>query len=58
MNLRDGTDQVCVTLPPACHFLQMRARKLKFGLAVGGLVAVGGAVPWIACQWQFKKAQG
>lgn len=37
---------------------RMSNRGLKFGLGIFGGLAVGTAVPWIAVQWQQKKAQG
>ena len=35
---------------------QMKHRKLKFGLAISGLLGAGFGLPLVACWWQFKKA--
>jgi hypothetical protein len=36
----------------------MKARKLKFGAGILGLLGLGVGIPTIACQWQFMKARG
>lgn len=36
----------------------MKNRGLKFGLGITTCVVAGCAIPWVAVQWQFKKAQG
>lgn len=44
--------------PSMYNITAIKNRKIKFGAAVAGLVGLGAAIPWIAAQWQFKKARG
>ncbi|KAL6772041.1 hypothetical protein ACKKBG_A28740 [Auxenochlorella protothecoides x Auxenochlorella symbiontica] len=47
-----------VHAPSMYNLPAMKNRKLKFGLSVGGVVALGIALPVIACQWQQIRARG
>ncbi len=56
MHRPDTERFLCESLFLLLSLLQIKNRKLKFGVAIFTLVAVGGALPVIAAEWQVCVA--